>query len=301
MRTQSKSEELTARLETLIKGYRRLRELQLPLHRDRFEKLLGGFRASLKAAAQEEQHDRASQDVKVEADEQERRRASVTRLLSGFRERRAAWAEEQRESADDFNLFEVMEVAEDEVCHSKLLAWLLDRRIERGTHAQGNLGFRLFLQELEKDLDPESKRTMTAYADKPYWVRREASGTESRVDIEIAARKGFIIHVENKIRSGELPGQTNREWKDLQDRAEELGIPAANRHAIFLTLDGSKPENDKFQPVAWDRIAQVLEEFAQRARAPEVSLFARHYAAAVRKLAVSEPKAKEIEDAQAVV
>src|SRR5262245_8288893 len=69
-------------------------------------------------------------------------------LFPRFHKARKDWAESQRESADEFNLFEVMEVERDEVGHSKILAWLLDHRIEHGTHPQGNLGFRLLLKEL---------------------------------------------------------------------------------------------------------------------------------------------------------
>src|SRR5262245_39625951 len=66
---------------------------------------------------------------------------AVGELLPGFLAARRKWAESQRQSADEFNLLEVMGADGDEVCHSKILAWLLDHRIEHGTHAQGNLGF----------------------------------------------------------------------------------------------------------------------------------------------------------------
>ena len=51
----------------------------------------------------------------------------------------------------------------------------------------------------------------------------------------------------------------------------------------------------------WDRIAAILNEFARQARPRYVRLFARHYAEAVRKLAVSAYRLEEIPHGEAVV
>lgn len=144
-----------------------------------------------------------------------RLKKALDELLPGFQLARKKWAESQRKSADDFNLFEVMRVEADEVCHSKILAWLLDHRIEKGSHAQGNLGFRLFLEEIGKDLRQERDGQVAAYArETDYRVSAEVRGFEARVDIEIAARGKFLIHIENKLFSAEGENQTNREWRD---------------------------------------------------------------------------------------
>jgi len=222
----------------------------------------------------------------------------LNEMLPGFLAARKKWAEAQEKSADDFNLFEVMEVEGDEICHSKILAWLLDHRIEHGTHAQGNLGFRLFLQELGSELREEQDGQIASYAgESKYWVHREMSGNEARVDIEIAARGKFLIHLENKIHSMEGEDQTEREWRDLQARRNELGVPESACHAIFLTLDGGKAKNKSFHSVGWNRIAKVLDKFALETEPPEVKLFARHYAKAVRKLSIVEREEIEAEDA----
>ncbi len=223
-------------------------------------------------------------------------------MLAGYREKHSQWASSQRSLADDFNLFAVLGVEYDEINHSKLLAWLLDRRIEHGTHAQESLGFQLFLKELQPELDPESKLQVGDYAtERRYWVRREVSCSESRVDIEIAASGKFIIHIENKILASEGEDQTEREWRGLNKRGESLGIPQEHRHAIFLTLDGRPPADDHFRPVGWERIADVLNEFARQVRPRYVRLFARHYAEAVRKLAASNFRLEEIPHGEAVV
>lgn len=210
-------------------------------------------------------------------------------VLKGFLEERRKWAESQRDSADDFNLFRVIGIEGDELSHSNVLAWLLDRRIEHGTHAQGELGFRLLLEELEPDLRKGAAHQILAYAEEPnYWVRREAVGDESIVDIEIAARRKFVIHIENKIRSNEGDNQTHRESSDLEARRIELGVQPEACHGIFLTVDGGSPKNASFLPVRWSRVANIFERFAVEAKPLQVRLFADHYSKVVKELSVAE-------------
>lgn len=291
MRTKSPSAKLVPRFEALLTGYGEQLK-HLPSHRDqmRLANLLSGFRE-----AREYLH-------QTETTELQNVLPSLRSVLEGYRGRHAAWADSQKAMADNFNLFEVLGIESNELSHSKLLAWLLDRRIEHGTHAQGSLGFQLFLEELQPELDPDSTLHVRDYAaERRYWVRREVSSSESRVDIEIAASGRFIIHIENKIHASEGEDQTEREWRDLNKRAEQLRIPQERRHAIFLTLDGKEPADDHFHPVGWDRIASILTRFAGQVRPRYVRLFARHYAEAVRKLATSSYRQQEILHDEAVV
>jgi hypothetical protein len=194
----------------------------------------------------------------------------------------------QEATADDFNLLEVMKLTGDELRHSMLLAWLLDHRLSAlGTHAQGSLGFFLFLNEF--DLPAEWAQTR-------YSVHREVSGDCSRIDIRIQAPGSFIIDIENKIWSDEGDNQTIREWEDLQEQAKELKIPSANVRAFFLTPDGRKANNSNFQPAAWKQIARILKQFADEAKPLEVKLFASHYAEALKRFVIVERPIEENED-----
>ncbi|HUT61248.1 MAG TPA: PD-(D/E)XK nuclease family protein [Phycisphaerae bacterium] len=200
-----------------------------------------------------------------------------------------AWRKQQEAVADDFNILEVMDLAGDEQRHSMILAWLLDRDITRGgTHAQGSSGFRLFLQEV---CLPEH------YADAAYRVRREVASDESRIDVEIAARGVFMIHIENKIWAGEGRDQTDREWTDLQKRAAVLDLPTdppgAFVHALYLTPRGAKSHSPHFRPISWQAVANVLDRFAATARPAEVRVFASHCARVLRKTIIRELAGKE--------
>jgi PD-(D/E)XK nuclease superfamily len=218
----------------------------------------------------------------TEASSDHLQRLSMARLLDGYADARKSWAKIQERTADDFNILEVAAIASDEKRHSKMLAWLLDRDLEvYGTHAQGVLGFRLFLDELGWP---------AKYADKPYTVQLERSHDESRVDIEISARRHFLIHIENKIHSPEGPQQTTREARDLVRKAEALQVPNGNARGIFLTLDGRAPSGGPFTSISWSLIARVLQRFAEEAQPSDVKLFSRHYSAALRKFTAAQPE-----------
>jgi hypothetical protein len=133
------------------------------------------------------------------------------------------------------------------------------------------------------------------YAHRKYWIRREVVGQESRVDLEIAARGDFLIHIENKIWAGEGHAQTDREWADVLRRARMLSIkPECGRvHALFLTPEGVAPLNTGFVPISWRQVAAVLDNFAQQSKPADVRLFASHYAQALRRFIIREERKDE--------
>lgn len=216
-------------------------------------------------------------------------RSSRRSLLAGFWQARKLWHKEHAKTADGFNFLDVMELTGKELCHSRVLAWLLDHDSDRlGTHAQGKAGFKLFLAGLGLP---------ASYADKPYWVRLEVQGEESRMDIEVGAKKEFLIHVESKIWAGEGEDQTHREACDLKRRAHDLGIEKRKRiHGFFLTPEGRGASNPEFGAISWSKIAHVFEDFADKAAPADVKLFCRHYARALRTSVVREPEPRENDD-----
>jgi len=217
-------------------------------------------------------------------------RKSLGAFLKEYEAVEERWRIEQRETADGFNVLGVLELTRNELRHSMLVAWLLDQDIRGyGTHAQGNLGFRLFLEECP---ELSSKRW---YAEKPYTVRREVAGDESRVDIRIAAPGWFVVDIENKILSGEGEDQTGRESRDLHVVARALRVPESDIHAFFLTPDRRPAANHDFKPISYELISGVLDRFAEEAKPPDVQLFAKHYAEALRKYVISESSEKRME------
>jgi hypothetical protein len=272
----------------LIANHARLLAVPTPPRQTKataFRDLLEEFVRIRKGCAQDEANKAAANRQKFQT------------FIDGYGQTVEEWRKHQADAADEFDLLKVLNLTHEENRHSMMLAWLLDHdMLHYGTHAQGNLGFRLFLEALKLPLE---------LADTPYWVRREVSGDTSRVDIEIAARGRFLIHIENKIWSQEGQRQTHREAEDMRRRAKALGIaPCANEGhvlGLFLTPSGKPPENPDFRPISWRQIARVVEEFAAKARPPEVKLFAKHYARTLRRFIVEESQEEDPDRGQDAV
>jgi len=196
-------------------------------------------------------------------------------LFPAYRQAFESVRAKQVESADDFRILQLLGCESDELRHSRVLCWLLDRH---ETHAQGRLGFRLLLRALSL---PEAD-----YADSDYRCRCEVAGEESRIDIEVAARRKFIIHIENKIHAAEGQQQLLRESADLERWAKAFDVPDDRIHAYFLTPDGWLPsDSGRFVRLKWGDIGAIFRNFSADARAPGVKWFALHFAEAVEALA----------------
>ena len=283
-REASQDQLLALRFEKLTRGFiSRLQRHDGPSPRriDLYRNLLEGFsQAYNRCAAQE------SREVYHSL-------RSFQSLTAGFANAIEKWRQREENSAGDFNLLELLDLTGKEIRHSMILAWLLDHDLTRlGTHAQGNLGFRLFLTEL---------RLPSEYACPPYWVRREVEREESRVDIEIASRGRFLIHIENKVFSVEGADQTGREWRDAKRRAAELGVPDSALHALFLTRDNSTARDPHFRSFTWGQVARVLDAFVAAAKPPDVKVFCTHYAKALRMFVISDTQTKETEHGERTV
>jgi hypothetical protein len=246
-----------------------------------FQQLLEDFRA-VSAHASDEEY-RNERNLLVFGDD----------LFRGFRSAIEKWRVSQEQTADDFNLLAVMNITERETIHSRVLAWLLDNDLSHlGTHAQGSLGFQKFLAETKL---PSSY----ASPENDYWVRTEVRGDNSIIDIEVACRRKFLIHIENKIWAPEGDDdQTVREWGDMHLRAGNLKIPKDDVRAFFLTLDGKPARESNFTPITWFAIANVFERFAEEAKPPEVRLFCNHYARSMRLISGQDRLDEEGQDAE---
>lgn len=137
-----------------------------------------------------------------------------------------------------FNIFNVLNVRNDELKHSAMVAWLLD---VRGNHNQGNLFFNTFLQSCNIDLPLDGLSR--------YDVRRELSGMEAIIDISVFRRREFLLYIENKVSSEEGIEQCTRELRDMYRLGVRLDIPQEKQFAIFLTPDGRDPISG--DPTKW--------------------------------------------------
>lgn len=193
-------------------------------------------------------------------------------LLDGFSEARKKRIDRQRTTAEDINIFEILDFRDNEVRHSKFLAWLLD---PEGTHAQGNLFFKCFLKSAELPIK---------YADAPYKVKPEVTHKESRIDIEIKSEKNFLIHIENKVSASEGDEQLQRETRDLERKSRELEVSSENAHALYLTPQGELPDKSgEFKALSWRKVANAVNMFEAEAKAERAKWVAEQYSDSIKK------------------
>lgn len=210
-------------------------------------------------------------------------------LLKGYFETLKKLRERQRTTAEDINILDVLGFTYDEIRHSSFIAYLFD---PLETHAQENLFFKIFLKELGL---PEQ------YAEIEYKVRPGVAYNESIIDIEIISKmrgeKGFIIHIENKVRDVPKMEQIERESRDLVKKAKVMGIPENRMHGFLLSVKNGAPLKVKqFKWIGWDIIAKCLVTLLGEAKAERTRWAAEQYLECIKKNIIKkETEIKEVE------
>ncbi|WP_066224980.1 PD-(D/E)XK nuclease family protein [Formosa haliotis] len=137
------------------------------------------------------------------------------------------YAQLNKISGDAFNVFEVINVTTDEVrLHSRFLAELLN---PKGTHGQGDLFLKHFVDQFKIQLDTKSaKVTVEKY------IGPVTEITGGLIDIFISDNKGASITIENKIYAPDQNNQLIRYYNHSQN------------NIFYLTLLGTEPSEDSY-------------------------------------------------------
>jgi len=130
--------------------------------------------------------------------------------------------EMDRINGSKFNIFQILNVAEDELKHSLFIAELLN---PKGRHGRGSLFLKLFLEKVEiTDFDTENS---TIETEKYIGPITETEG--GRIDIFLEDKDRKTIVIENKIFAGDQPQQLIRYYNFAPD------------NVLYLTLKGDSP------------------------------------------------------------
>lgn len=145
-----------------------------------------------------------------------------------------AWSSQQNNRAEDdsstVNILHIIELGNDEIRHSAILAWLLSAK---ANHHQGDLFLKAFVQACGMDLLTDSLGD--------YEVCREYQESEAAIDVMVYSEGRFLVYIENKVDSPEGPNQCDRELRDMHMFGDRKNVPLHKRYAIFLTPHGDKP------------------------------------------------------------
>ena len=147
----------------------------------------------------------------------------------------------------EYSFMKIFGIEEDELVHSRFLAWMLN---PLENHGLGSQFVETFLEKIAsktENLDLSDVRLSSLL------VRTEVPTETSRLDISLMDPAGhFICVIENKISSREGIDQTKRLYKDNH------GI-CPKELFIFLTLNGKeKPKDEHFLSLTYGEVLPML-------------------------------------------
>jgi hypothetical protein len=190
-----------------------------------------------------------------------------------------------------FNIFDAFGMTNLELQHSDFLAYLLDPRQAHG------LGDAFVTRLLQRVLMTSGRSSSVSPVDLTVWsldrllVRREWRYIDLLlVDVE----HRFVVIIENKIGSREIPDQLNWYMKTLEEHYPESEW---KRLALYLTPDGSRSSRDDFVPVSYRLVCEVVENLAERHQSsldPAVPMLLSHYGRMLRRHVVADSEIADL-------
>ena len=192
--------------------------------------------------------------------------------------------EELESELQKFNVFEALGAVRQELRHSDFLAFLFD------PNQNHNLGDAFLKRFLKRALSapgisdiPFSPIDLDACDLHDTAVYREWHN----IDILIVAEEAELaIILENKIDSGESPGQLGRYYETVTKH-----FPRFKLICFYLTPDGGIPTNDDYIPISYGLVASVTESIVtakESALGPDILAVLKQYVQMLRRYIVGE-------------
>lgn len=166
-------------------------------------------------------------------------RISYKDLLKSISEISKKYEELEKVVGDAFNIFSVINVTSDEVrLHTKFLAEILNRK---GSHGQGDFFLKLFVKQLDIDLDTTSSKVVVEK-----YIGKKTESTGGYLDIFISDNKGKSITIENKIYAKDQDNQLLRYFNYKPS------------NILYLTLWGDLPDEGSCQSLTVDEDFKLI-------------------------------------------
>jgi hypothetical protein len=191
---------------------------------------------------------------------------------------------------DQFNIFEAVGMVHQEIRHSFFLRFLLD---PNESHGLGDIFLKRLLQRVltgaRGTSSPISLIDLDVWELEGTTVLREWSG----IDILILnTTHKLAVIIENKVYSDEHSEQLKRYWSVI-----EQNYPAWRILGIFLTRDGSLPSDERYLPVSYVVVADMIERLINSRASmlgEDVRTLLEHYTQMLRRHLVSGSEIDEL-------
>ena len=201
--------------------------------------------------------------------------------------------DEIRAHLSKFNPIKTMGMERMEIRHSAILAWLLD---PQQTHGLGDKFLKAFVSEALRGENATMQPSALEVSQADMMdteVRREWQNIDILL---ISPRNKWVFVIENKFDSGQRTNQLSRYLETVKKTFDKGDFP--HIRGIFLTLWGDDPEDDRYAPIQYGSICDILEMQALSGRHPltaEVETFITHYLEVIREADMSKTSKKQKE------
>lgn len=175
-----------------------------------------------------------------------------------------------------FNPIKTMGMERMEIRHSSILGWLLS---PQETHGLGDTFLKAFLAQALRGHDSAMRPSALDVSQADMMdaeVRREWRHIDLLV---LSPRNGWVFIIENKFDSAQHDDQLKR-YMDVVNTSLMDGESYSQLRGIYLTLWEEDPADDRYAPIEYAMICELLEQVALSGRtplSPEVETFLRHY------------------------
>lgn len=196
--------------------------------------------------------------------------------------------------AREFDALSFLGLSEDEITHSKILAWLLDPGENHGASD-------CFLKFFLVNTGAFTQEKVQSYDWSETMVRREwpnrVDGQPGFLDILVLnQRENFVCAIENKVNSSEHSGRLTR-----YRRALEARYPGLRRCLLFLSPNGDLPvsadERASWKSVDYRKVLDAVEYTLQEGVGQdnlEVAAFLRQYTITLRRNIVPDTNIQQL-------
>lgn len=188
--------------------------------------------------------------------------------------------------ANQFNIFDAVGMASQEIRHSTFLAFLLS---PREAHGLGDIFLRAFLQALFVGSDGDL--TMAGC-----WFLNDARVDREWNHIDILVRlpkEQVALVIENKVWSGEHSDQLNRYYQIVKTHH-----PGWRIVPVYLTPGGSMPSDDRYKALRYSTIIEIIERLLLISGSlnsnPDSQVLLRHYVQLIRKNIVGDSELEKL-------
>jgi hypothetical protein len=179
---------------------------------------------------------------------------------------------------DEVNLFDILKIADTEIRHSNMLAWLLD---PMENHGIGDAVLKRLIQWYVSENDNANELTHLLLLNYfTFSVQREFHN----IDLFLLSDEAKVfICIENKVYSGEHSDQLNRYRKIVQGL-----YPDYTQCYIFLSPYGDESSDpDTWKSLGYGTVAEMIDNSIEsKAISDDVSFIINHYLSVIRRIAM---------------